>query len=144
MRVAIAILAALLFSAPVVAEGVDSTLRSELEAIHVQWFKAFDRGDGATMDKMEMNKLVLVMPTGAIWAKTKPRAGEQQAHNIQVERTLSDVSVRRFGDTAILTGIVTSKSEKDSSREATTVVFVQSSGKWKIATAQWGQVANTQ
>jgi ketosteroid isomerase-like protein len=103
---------------------------------------AQNSGDGAVMDQMEMDRLMLVMPTGFIWTKTTPRAGEQPKHKSQTERTLSDVSVRRFGDTAILTGILTSKSEGENSREATTVVFVQNSGKWKIASAQWSPVTS--
>ena len=117
------------------AQGADT--QSDLEALHAKWFKAGDNGDGATMDQMEVDKLVLVMPTGAIWTKTKARAGEQPKRDPQAERALSNVSVRRFGDTGILTGILTTKSGKENSRDATTVVFVKSSGKWKIASAQW-------
>jgi ketosteroid isomerase-like protein len=140
MRTAMVILLSLMCSTLVVAQGADANLESELQVMHAQWFKAFDSGDGATMDQMEMDKLMLVMPTGFIWTKTTPRAGEQPKHKSQTERTLSDVSVRRFGNTAILTGILTSKSEAENSREATTVVFVQDSGKWKIASAQWSPV----
>ena len=118
----------------------DANLRSDLEALHAKWFKAFDSGDGATMDQIEMNQLTLVMPTGLIWAKTTVRAGTLLDRDPQTERALSAVSVRRFGDTAILTGILTTKSAKESSREATTVVFVRSSGKWKIASVQWSPV----
>jgi ketosteroid isomerase-like protein len=140
MRSTIIILLIFMYSSPLMAQGADTNLHSELEALHAKWFKAFDSGDGAAMDQMEMDKLVLVMPTGFIWAKTVPRAGEQSKHNSQADRTLSDVLVRRFGNTAILTGILTTKSGKETSQEATTVVFVQSSGKWKIASAQWGPV----
>jgi ketosteroid isomerase-like protein len=140
MRSAIIILLILLYSTPLLAQGADTNLQSDLEGLHAKWFKAFDSGDGTTMDQMEMDKLVLVMPTGFIWTKTVPRAGEQSKHNSQTERTLSDVSVRRFGDTAILTGILTTKSGKETSQEATTVVFVQNSGRWKIASAHWGPV----
>jgi ketosteroid isomerase-like protein len=143
MRSVILILLTVLYSAPLMAQGADASLRSELEALHAKWFKAFDSGDGATMDLMEMDKLVLVMPTGFIWKKTAPRAGEQKKHDSQIERTLTDVTVRRFGDTAILTGILATKSDKENYQEATTVVFLQSSGKWKIASAQWSSVGTT-
>jgi ketosteroid isomerase-like protein len=143
MRSIILILLTLLYSAPLMAQGADASLRSELEALHAKWFKAFDSGDGATMDLMEMDKLVLVMPTGFIWTKNAPRAGEQKKHDSQIERTLTDVTVRRFGDAAILTGILATKSEKENYQEATTVVFLQSSGKWKIASAQWSPVGST-
>ena len=143
MRSAMLILSILLGATIVMAQGSDASLRSELEALHAKWFKAFDSGDGATMDQMEMDKLMLVMPTGFIWTKTKARGSEQPKLNPQTERTLRDVSVRRFGDAAILTGIVTTRSGKESSQEATTVVFVQSSGKWKIASAQWSPVTSS-
>ena len=134
------IVLSLLWSTSVMAQRTDANLRSELEALHVQWFKAFDSGDGATMDQVEVDDLVLVMPTGMPWAKTKARTGMQAKFDPQIERTLSDVSVRRFGDAAVLTGILTSKSPKEREKEATTVVFVQSSGKWRIASAQWTPV----
>ena len=143
MRTAMAILLSVLCSTSVVAQGADAKLQSELQAMHAQWFKAFDGGDGATMDQMEVDELMLVMPTGSIWTKTTPRAGNQPKLKSQAERTLSDVSVRRFGNTAILTGIVASKSEGEDSRDATTVVFVQNSGKWKIVSAQWTPVTST-
>jgi ketosteroid isomerase-like protein len=108
--------------------------------MHAKWFKAYDSGDGATMDQMEMDNLALVMPVGFIWLKSEARAGKQPKLDPQTERTLSDVSVRRFGDVAVLTGIITSKSAKENEKEATTVVFVQNSGRWKIASAQWTPV----
>lgn len=142
MRAAILIVFTFLLSMPLMAQGTDGKLRSELEALHATWFKAFDSGDGATMDQMEMDNLVLVMPEGSIWPKMTARAGKQAKHDPQTERTLSDVSVRRFGDTAVLTGILTTKSAGENSKDATTVVFVQSSGKWKIASAQWTPVGS--
>ena len=141
MYSAILIAFSLLCSTSLMAQGTDAALRSELEAQHAKWFRAFDGGDGATMDQMEMDNLVLVMPIGTFWAKTEARAGKQPKLDPQIERTLSDVSVRRFGDTAVLTGILTSKSAKENEQEATTVVFVHGSGQWKIASAQWTPVA---
>ena len=140
MRSAMLILSILLCSTILMAQGADATLKSELEALHTKWFNAFDGGDGATMDQMEMDNLVLVMPIGSLWAKTEARAGMQAKLDQKTERTLSDVSVRRFGDTAVLTGVLTTKSATENEK-ATTVVFVQNSGKWKIASAQWTPVS---
>lgn len=90
------------------------------------------------MDQLETPTLVLVMPNGEIWHKT-PRAGKQKAaHN---EHSLEDASVRQFGDTAILTGILVTRANSSATKQATTVVFVRSSGKWKIASAQWTAIA---
>jgi|SRR5215471_8996295 len=137
MRSATVLFLTLLCSLCTVAQSTDANLESELSAIHAKWFKAFDAGDGATMDQIEVEKLVLIMPTGYVWNKTKPRAGEQQKAHSPMEYTLSSTAVRRFGDTAILTGVVTSKSAEETSQDATTVVFLHEAGKWKIASAQW-------
>src|SRR5215471_3937591 len=107
MRTAVVVLLSVLCSIPLVAQSADANLTSDLEALHAKWFKAFDSGDGATMDQVEVDKLVLVMPIGSIWTKTKARAGEQPKRDPETQRTLSNISVRRFGDTAILTGILT-------------------------------------
>ena len=122
---------------PLIAQAPDAQLRSELESLHTSWFKAFDSGDGAAMDQMETANLILLMPDGTIWPKTGPRAGKQPKRDPETERTLSDVSVRRFGDAAVLTGILATKLASEQFKQATTVVFVQISGKWKIASAQW-------
>jgi ketosteroid isomerase-like protein len=141
MRAAFLIALAFLWSMPLLAQDTDSKLESELVTLHTQWFKAFDAGDGPAMNQMEVNNLVLVMPIGVIYRKTTPR-GKHSAANPPVERTLSDVSVRRYEGTAILTGALTSKSSKENSKEATTVVFVMSDGKWKVAAAQWTPVSD--
>ena len=135
-----AIVAILLCSTALVAQSVDTNLQSELEILHAKWFRAYDSGDGAAMDQMEIDKLVLVMPSGFRWTKTKARSSEKAEAHPQTERALTDVSVQRFGDTAILTGILATKSPQENSKDATTVVFVRSSGKWKVASAQWTPV----
>ena len=73
MRSAILMLVALLglCFTPILAQvhGTDANLRSELLAMHSKWMKAFYTGDNATMDELETENLVLIMPMGVIWAK---------------------------------------------------------------------------
>jgi len=92
------------------------------------------------MDQMEMPNLALVMPDGAVWKKTEPRAKTMKTRTPDTTRVLTDVTVRQFGDTALLTGTLISKDLKDpkqSDSDSTTVVFVKSGGQWKVASAQW-------
>ena len=143
MRSAILVLIPLLglCFAPISAQPqTDANLRSDLVTLHSKWMKAFYTGDNATMDELETENLVLIMPMGVIWPKNGPRVGKQQVFDRQTEATLSDVSVRRFGNTVILTGILHSKSTKENLQSGTTVVFVKKEGKWKIASAQWTPV----
>ena len=137
MRSAIFALFSVLCSTSVFAQSIDANLRSELAAIHTKWFEAYDSGDGATMDLLETDNLTLVLNDGSIWTKTTARAETSRKHEPQTKHELSDVLVRRFGDTAILTGIIIAKSANESHHLASTVVFVRISGKWKIASAQW-------
>src|SRR5215208_5539311 len=62
-------------------------LRNELEAIHGRWFHAFDAGDGAAMDAVEVDNLVLVMPDGSVWKKSGPRAGKQPKRDVVPQRS---------------------------------------------------------
>jgi len=125
---------------PAAAQRNDVSLQSELEALHEKWFKAFDTGDGATMDKVEIPNLILILPDGQIWPKDGPRAGNQPKGDLTAQRTLSNVAIRQFGDAAILTGTITTKGARDNGQMGTTVVFVRSAGAWKIASAQWSPV----
>lgn len=127
-------------SGTALAQSTSSGLSTELEALHAKWFKAFDGGDGAAMDQMEVENLVLVLPAGATWVKEGPRAGKQPKRDPSTQHTLSDVVVRQFGDSAILTGTVTSKTATETDKAGTTVVFVRRAGKWLIASAQWTPV----
>ena len=128
-----------------VVNAQSGNLQSDLEALHAKWFKAYDAGDGATMNQMESSNLVLVMPNGLIWAKNGP--GEQWKGVVGLQRTLSHVAVREFSDIAILTGVLTTTGAKEkeyNGDEATTVVFVRSEGAWKISSAQWTSVSSKQ
>ena len=124
-----------------VLDDTAAKLRVELLAIHEKWYRAFDVGDGATMDALEVADLVLVMPDGSIWAKPGPRAGKQPKRHAQPQRTLGDVTVRQFGDTAILTGMLTSRTPGETDKAGTTVVFVRRGGRWLIASTQWTAAA---
>lgn len=124
-------------------QSATTDLQNELQNLHAKWMKAYDNGDGVTMDQIEMDNLMLVMPTGEVWAKTKPRGASEPKLDPLTQRTFNDVSVRRFGDTAILTGMLATKSATENSQEGTTVVFVRNAGQWKIASAQWSTVSKT-
>ena len=143
MRSLLLIALTALFAISGFGQAAAPALQTELENLHAQWFKAYDNGDGVTMDQMEKENLVLVMPTGYVWTKTKPRGTSEPKLDPTTRRTLSDVIVRQFGDTAVLTGTITSQSKAENTKAATTVVFVRSAGHWKIASAQWTPVSGT-
>jgi ketosteroid isomerase-like protein len=115
----------------------DTNLRAQLEATHRQWFEAFDKGDGAAMEKLEATNLVLVFQNGEIWKKPGSRVGKVKPTGVK-SRSLSDVDVRQFGDAAVLTGLLKSvDGDSKPSADATTVVFIRQAGKWMVASAHW-------
>jgi hypothetical protein len=124
---------------PVVALAQTNTpdVSKTIERLHEQWFAAFDKGDGATMDRMEVPNLVLVFENGTLWQKNGPRAGRQKPTGV-TSRSLSKVQVRQFGDTAILTGILTNKDQETEETVPTTVVWLRRNSDWLVASAQWG------
>jgi hypothetical protein len=88
------------------------------------------------------------MPNGYILKDFAPRkkadvagSGKDTNFHPEIKRTLSNVSVRQIGDSAVLVGIVTTESPKEKSQSAETVSFVKVSGQWKIASAQWTDFA---
>jgi ketosteroid isomerase-like protein len=137
MRLCSLLAAAFFALLALVARGDTAKSTAELQALNAAWFTAFDAGDGAAMDQMEMSNLVLVMPDGSVWKKSEPRAKTMKKRTPDGTRELSDVTVREFGETALLTGTVTSKTATETESDSTTVVFVKNGGKWKIASAQW-------
>jgi ketosteroid isomerase-like protein len=72
----------------------------------------------------------------ALWT-----TGVQAKGDVVPEPSLNDVTVRQFGDTAILTGILTNKTGRETTKGGTTVVFVRRGGTWLIASVQWSPEA---
>jgi len=122
------------------AQNSSNNLQPELERLHNQWFNAFDKGDGAAMDKMEIPNLILINADGkgGIWEKHGPRAGKQKPTGNSTR--LSNLQVRQFGNSAILTGVVTIKDGQESARSSTTVVWVRKNNQWLVASAQWSDI----
>jgi ketosteroid isomerase-like protein len=138
---AAALIIALAFAC--LAQAESSDLKTEFVRLQSQFLTAFENGDGATLDRMEVPNLVLVNGDGMgeIWQKQGPR-GKLKPGPIGIRRILTDVTVRQFGDTAILTGIQTTKAPgSPDDNSSTTVVWVRQAGKWLVASMQWSDVA---
>jgi ketosteroid isomerase-like protein len=139
--IAIVVLTSLPASVVAQTAGGQNTAAAQVRQVYDQWFAAFDKGDGATMDRLEVPNLVLVNPDGAgtVWHKPGPRAGKQKPTGVK-NRGLRDVQVRQFGDLAILTGLMTAQAGSERADAASTIVFVRQSGRWLIASGQWSDV----
>ena len=134
------VVATVVTSISCLGQNSSNNLQRELERLHNQWFNAFDKGDGAAMDKMEIPNLILINADGkgGIWEKHGPRAGKQKPTGNSTR--LSNRQVRQFGNSAILTGVVTIKDGQESARSSTTVVWLRKNNQWLVASAQWSDI----
>jgi len=123
------------------AKSNGSNIQVEIQRLTQDWYTAFSKGDGAAMDQMEVPNLVLVNAggTGDIWHKDGPRAGKEKA--ITAVFTVGKSEVRQFGNTAILTGPVTSKDGDKLAEISETVVWIKTNNKWLVSSAQWTDIA---
>ena len=112
MGLAVAIALMLSSSHVLFVQQTNDPLGTELFKQYKAWFAAMDRGDGAAMDAIEVDDLIVLAPNGALCEKHGPRAGNQPVQQIVPDRTWTDGVLRRFQDTAILTGRITNKTPK--------------------------------
>src|SRR5437763_9595909 len=91
------------------------------------------------MDKLEIPNLILVNADGkgGTWKKHGPRASKQKPTGTST--TLSNAQARQFGDSAILTGVIT-KQGRTSIRSSTTEVWIRKNNQCLIASAQWSDI----
>jgi ketosteroid isomerase-like protein len=135
-------IALMLLSSEAPARQTDGSLGTELHETYKAWFAALDRGDGAAMDALEVDDFILVGAAGMIMEKHRPRVSKPLPVPEAPERTWSDGVIRRYGDTAILTGRITLTYEKPkrTTSVGTTAVFVRQADKWRMASVQWTPV----
>jgi ketosteroid isomerase-like protein len=130
----------LLTGAPVSSKKPDLT--KVLQQRYSDWMNAFRRADGAAMDKLEADGLMLVMGTGMIWTKEKPRVEELKGVKpARVTHTLDQVRARDQGDVAVLTGIHNEvEADGTKSQSLFTTVWKRENGDWKVWSAHWTDV----
>jgi len=133
----------LLLLLAVVAQSQNAAGNSDnkLKQMTQEWFDAFDKGDGSTLDQMEVDNLVLVNAdgSGGIWQKKGPRGSDQKPSTLLINVGSSEV--RRFGNTAILTGSVTIKDGDKTEENSETIVWIRKNNKWLISSGQWSTVS---
>ena len=135
-------IALMLLSSQAPTRQTDESLGTELHETYKAWFAALDRGDGTAMDALEVDDFILVGAAGMIMEKHRTRVSNPLPVPEAPERTWSDGVIRRYGDTAILTGRITLTYEtpKRTTSMGTTAVFVRQADKWRMASVQWTPV----
>lgn len=123
----------LAWSPQAASQSTPKDLEQKLIQLEQLWIDSTIKGDRSALDNLIHPDYVGVDPSGAFRNKAsvltapKPPAGSKQ--------TLRNVSVTKFGSTAILRGINELTSGTRSVPVAFTDVFVYEQGQWKVASS---------
>jgi ketosteroid isomerase-like protein len=125
-------------------KGVGTSIEQTLTQLEHDWTNAALKKDAAALGKILADDWVGQGPTGTE-TKAQTLADLKSGDNKLDSQTLSDIKVRVFGNTAIVTGSDDEKSSykgKDTSGHYVwTDVFVKRNGRWQAVSSQGTLVA---
>jgi ketosteroid isomerase-like protein len=134
------VLAALCSSAP--AQSVEE----QIKKIETDRAAAVVKGDIAKLEKETDDDYTLINVYGKMSDKSQMVSGFKSGQNKLTSDELSDMKVRVYGDTAVVTGNVDVKGTmggKDVSGQAMfTRVYVKKGGNWKAVALQQTRISN--
>jgi ketosteroid isomerase-like protein len=118
---------------------------AELQGLEFKWANAVKQRDVATIDRLQADEYVFTGPGGELW--TKARALETiKAGDLEIDSfKMSDIQVRRYGDTAVVTLRVdwngNYRGADISGPQRATDVFVKRAGRWQCVASQTTRIA---
>ena len=145
MKLACLFVVAAMLSACLMAQAQkasDSSLSTEdqIKSIEEERNRAILSGDAATLDRMTTDDYTFITLRGELRTKAEIVKGFQSGAFKYESRTISELKVRVYGDTAVVTGRSTQKGEengKDYSGDYRfTRVYVRDKGRWMTVALQ--------
>jgi ketosteroid isomerase-like protein len=125
--------------------GQHSQVEQELMQIERDLAKASIGHDTAMLERMEADDYTFTTPEGSVITKAEDIAGLKSGDFKAESHDLTDMKVRVYGDTAIVTGLNTMKASYKgqdlSGAYRFTDVFVRRDGRWQIVAAHASRVA---
>jgi SAM-dependent methyltransferase len=120
----------------------DLSADRELREQSTRYFEAVERRDAKVIDELLMDDCFVFYPRGVTDTKAtlletlrKPVEGGETA---PAKQTLGDEKVRRAGETAILTGtLTTERGDVPPIRNRRTLTWVRQDGRWRLLHDQW-------
>jgi SAM-dependent methyltransferase len=151
MRPFAAILLLIVFQAAAFGQQLSGDAKTDREVRQQseRYFDAIERHDAKTLDRLLLKNCLVFYPRGVsdtketfLKALDKPLPADKP---VQRGYALSEVKVRRVGDTAILTAILTAKRVDspgvvNNNRRA--LVWVRQDGRWRLLHDQWSLVGD--
>jgi ketosteroid isomerase-like protein len=121
---------------------VTSTDESEVARLDTEYQAAVARNDVATMDRILADGFVLVVGSGKAFTKTDLLEEARSGRFVYERQDDEQQTVRRWGDTAVVTALLTAKGTEDGKPFAYRVWFsdtyVRTPGGWRYAFGQSG------
>jgi ketosteroid isomerase-like protein len=135
------IVAALALLAPALAAQRAKSVENEIQALEKQWNDARVHGDVATLDELLADGWTVTHGDGTTDTKAKYLADlKSGARKFSGDVTVTDLSVRVYGDTAIASGssqsTVTINGQPQGGALHFTRVYVRRNGAWKMVVTQ--------
>jgi ketosteroid isomerase-like protein len=136
------VLAVVFASYPSSAQKADPDLstKEQIKSLEEERNRAILRGDAAALDRMTSDDYTFITLRGELRTKAEIVKGFQSGSFKYESRTISDLNIRLYGDTAIVTGRSTQKgveNGKDYSGDYRfTRVYVKENGRWLTVALQ--------
>ena len=125
-----------------VAQGVED----QIKKLEMDRAAAVIKGDMMTLEKATSDDYTLININGQMSDKSQMISGFKSGQNKLSKDELSEMKVRVYGDTAVITGKVTVEGMmggKDVSGEAMfTRVYVKKGGRWQAVALQQTRISN--
>lgn len=122
------------------APAAATSSEQEIRALENERNQAILNGDAATLERMTSDDYTFITLRGELRTKSEIVKGFQSGSFKYDSRTISDLNVRVYGDTAIVTGRATQKGSergKDYSGDYRfTRVYVKQNGRWMTVALQ--------
>ena len=132
--------------APIHVSAQASNAEQEVRAVLKQMIDADLNGDAAVLDRTTTDDYTITRDNGVVRNKIETLDGIKTGNTKFESFTTSDVNVRVYGETAVVTflaDIKGSRAGKDMSGQFREVrVFVKRGGKWRAVMAQRTRVAS--
>ena len=127
-------------------KGADTKTADELKQIENNWVTAAKAKDAARLGDILADGWVAIEWDGKTTTKTKALADLNKPGNSLDQIEMGPMTVRVFGNTAVVTGSDTEKSKEDgkdtSGKYVWTDVFIKQNGKWRAVASQSAKVPN--
>jgi ketosteroid isomerase-like protein len=133
-RILLLTIAVIALSCLLVAQAKNSNVADEIKKLEQQRNEAILKGDTATLDKLTSDDYTNTTAQGKIEKKPDIMDGFKSGKIKFDSRELSDLDVRVYGNTAVITGQVNQKSTNNgadtSGQNRFTRVYVKQNGRW--------------